>query len=171
MWNIKKKNIVFFSLSKIFINMGYSCVICGDSEIYNFYPKRKNKCKVCLSKEYKNRGDKDEYIKKQKEWRSNNLIHYRVMSAKHRATRKGFVFEITDDDIVEKLKSQDGKCFISKKPISMNEKDWYSLSLDRLDSDIGYTKENTIVVTKFVNISKNDLSLDLYLKLLKEVCE
>ena len=157
---------MFFSLSKIFINMGYSCVICGDSEIYNFYPKRKNKCKVCLSKEYKNRGDKDEYIKKQKEWRSNNLIHYRVMSAKHRATRKGFVFEITDDDIVEKLKSQDGKCFISKKPISMNEKDWYSLSLDRLDREKGYTKDNVVLCCYSANIGRNENDLETWKKFL-----
>lgn len=151
--------------------MDYNCVICGDCDIINFYPKRKNKCKTCLSNYYKNREDKDVYISKQRKWRSNNLIHYRVESAKHRALRKGTIFEITDDDIIEKLKTQNNKCFISKRTISMNENDWYSLSLDRLDNTLGYTKENTIVVTKFVNSSKNDLPLDVFLKMLKEVCD
>lgn len=160
---------MFFS-SEIFICMEHCCIICGNCDINNFYPKRKNKCKTCLSNEYKNREDKDDYISKQRKWRSSNLIHYRVESAKHRALRKGIIFDITDEDIKEKLNNQDNKCFISKQPISMIENDWYSLSLDRLDNMLGYTKENTIVVTKFVNSSKNDLQLDIFLKMLKEVC-
>ena len=53
----------------------------------------------------------------------------------------------------------------------LKENDWYGLSLDRLDSNLGYTIDNTILVTKFVNMSKNSLSYDEYVKLLKEVCE
>ncbi len=124
-----------------------------------------------MSNEYKNREDKEDYINKQRKWRSNNLIHYRVESAKHRALRKGIVFEITDEDIVNKLSEQNNKCYISKQTISMIENDWYSLSLDRLDNSLGYTKDNTIVVTKFVNSSKNDLPLNIFLKMLKEVCD
>ena len=124
-----------------------------------------------MSNEYKNREDKEDYINKQRKWRSNNLIHYRVESAKHRALRKGIVFEITDEDIVNKLSEQNNKCYISKQNISMIENDWYSLSLDRLDNSLGYTKDNTIVVTKFVNSSKNDLPLNIFLKMLKEVCD
>ena len=52
----------------------------------------------------------------------------------------------------------------------MEENDWYGVSLDRLDSNLGYTIDNTILVTKFVNSSKNNLPLEEYLKLLKEVC-
>ncbi len=151
--------------------MNYKCNICGNCEISDFYPKKKNKCKSCLSNEYKNRVDKEEYINKQRKWRMSNLIHYRVESAKHRAIRKGISFEITNNDINEKLINQDYKCFISKQPISMTENNWYTLSLDRLNNSLGYTKENTIVVTKFVNSSKNDLSLDNFISMLKEVYE
>jgi len=124
-----------------------------------------------MSNEYKNREDKEDYINKQRKWRSNNLIHYRVESAKHRALRKGIVFEIRDEDIVNKLSEQNNKCYISKQNISIIENDWYSISLDRLDNSLGYTKDNTIVVTKFVNSSKNDLPLNIFLKMLKEVCD
>lgn len=157
----------------------YLCSECGETDYNNFYPKRKNKCKKCVllssQKNYSyikmNDDEKKIYIEKQREWRSNNLIHYRVESARHRALRKGIVFEITDDDIIEKLNKQGNRCFISNQPISMIENDWYSLSLDRLDNSIGYTKDNTIVVTKFVNTSKNDLSLSVFIKMLKEVCD
>jgi len=125
-----------------------------------------------MSDEYKNKSEdeKKEYIDKQKKWRDSNLIRYRVESAKHRAIRKGLVFEITDDIIQQKLNEQEGNCYISKQPLVMGENDWYGISLDRLDSNLGYTIDNTILVTKFVNSSKNNLSLDDYIKLLKEVC-
>lgn len=153
------------------------CIICGENDEVMFYPKRKNKCKKCLSENNKSgyhsksEEQKKEYIDKQKKWRDGNLIRYRVESAKHRAIRKGLVFEITDDIIQQKLEEQDGKCYISKQPLVMGENDWYGISLDRLDSNLGYTVDNTILVTKFVNSSKNSLSLDEYIKLLKEVCD
>lgn len=147
------------------------CMICNETDDTLFYKGRKNKCKSCMSTEYKNREDKQEYMEKQKKWRSKNILHYRVESAKHRSKRYGMVFEINDNIIQEKINSQGGICFISKQPLSYFENDWNSLSLDRLDSSLGYTVENTIVVTKFVNNSKNNLSLDEYLKLIKLVCE
>ena len=160
----------------IFIYMGRNetkclCMICNETDDTLFYKGRKNKCKSCMSTEYKNREDKQEYMEKQKKWRSKNILHYRVESAKHRSKRYGMVFEINDNIIQEKINSQGGICFISKQPLSYFENDWNSLSLDRLDSSLGYTVENTIVVTKFVNNSKNNLSLDEYLKLIKLVCE
>jgi hypothetical protein len=148
------------------------CIICGENDEVMFYPSRKNKCKKCISDEYKNKSDdeKKEYIEKQKKWRGSNLIRYRVDSAKHRAIRKGLVFEITDDVIQQKLLEQNGKCYVSKQPLIMDENNWRGLSLDRLDNNLGYTIDNTILVTKFVNSSKNTLSLDDYIKLLMEVC-
>jgi hypothetical protein len=146
------------------------CLICGEVDEAKFYTKTKSKCKLCYSIEYKNRPDKKNYIDKQKKWVSNNLIKFRVLSAKHRAIKDGIDFELTDDIILDKLNQQDNKCYISKLPISLESKNPYSLSLDRLDSGQGYTIENTIIVTKFVNNCKNNLHIDEFIKLIKEVC-
>jgi len=154
----------------------YLCVECGDTEVSNFYSKRKNKCKKCVllktNNSYNNKTDeeKEMYIQRQRKWVGNNLIRVRVDGAKHRAIRKGLVFELTDDIILQKLKEQDGKCYISKQKLVLEENNWYGLSLDRLDSNLGYTVGNTILVTKFVNSSKNNLSLNEYIMLLNEVC-
>lgn len=156
----------------------YSCNICGENIKDNFYPKRKTKCKKCIlldsTKNYKyqtmTEEEKKIYMEKQKEWISKNIIKVRVLAAKHRSIKKNIPFEITEECIYEKLKQQDGKCYISKRLLTFQENDWYGLSLDRLDSNIGYTIENTILVTKFVNTSKNNLSYNEYVKLLKEVC-
>jgi len=160
----------------IFINMGRKesicvCLICNETDSNLFYKSRKSKCKKCLSNEYKNREDKTDYVEKQKKWRSKNILHFRVESAKHRAKRNNIDFELTDEIVKDKIEQQGGLCFISKQPLSYFENDWNSLSLDRLDSNLGYTVQNTIIVTKFVNNSKNNLSLDDYLKLIKLVCD
>jgi hypothetical protein len=146
------------------------CLICGEVDETKFYTKSKSKCKSCYSNEYKNRPDKKDYIDKQKKWVNNNLIKFRVLSAKHRSIKDGIDFELTDEIILDKLKQQDNKCYISKLPISLDSKNPYSLSLDRLNSEKGYTIENTIIVTKFVNNCKNDLDIDVFIKLIKEVC-
>lgn len=157
----------------------YSCDICGETDKDNFYPKRKTKCKKCILSnsqqhyQYGNMSDEEKkiYIEKQREWVSNNIIKVRVLAAKHRSIKKNIPFEITEEIVSQKLEEQKGKCYISKQKLSFEENDWYGLSLDRLDSNIGYTIDNTILVTKFVNTSKNMLSYDEYIKLLKEVCD
>ena len=110
-------------------------------------------------------------MEKRKSWIDDNIIKVRVLAAKHRATKKNIPFEISEEIILKKLEDQEGKCYISKQPLSLNQQSWYSLSLDRLNSSSGYTVNNTILVTKFVNSSKNELLLDEYVKLLKEVCD
>jgi len=145
--------------------------VCGTTDKSKFYKKRKNKCKKCISNEYKNRPDKEKYVEKQKRWVNNNIIQFRVLAAKYRSIKHNLSFELTNDIIEKKLLEQNNKCYISKQPISMETNSWYSLSLDRLNNDEGYTINNTIIVTKFVNIGKNSLQLNEYLKLLSEVCD
>jgi len=169
---LKKNFTGIFLKIGIFIDMKKECkcLFCGETDENMFYGKRKSKCKKCLSNEYKNRPDKQDYIDKQKKWVNKNLIRFRVLSAKHRAIRDNLSFELTNEMVEEKLKEQDYKCYISKLPISMESNNWYSLSLDRINSDDGYTIKNTIIVTKFINISKNELSLNEFIFLIKEVC-
>jgi hypothetical protein len=153
------------------------CNICGDDNEINFYRHSKSKCKKCvlsISKGSYNsltNDDKKRYVETQKMWISNNILHFRVESAKHRSLKDGISFELTDDIIKEKILQQGGVCYISKQPLSYQQNNWNTLSLDRLDSNLGYTIENTVVVTKFVNISKNNLPLDEYLKMIRLVCD
>ena len=53
--------------------------------------------------------------------------------------------------------------------LSLSTSDWTSLSLDRLDNDIGYTVKNTILVTKFVNQAKNRLKYEEFKHHIKEM--
>lgn len=152
----------------------YKCKVCYSTDKEDFYISYKNKCKKCklieCSEKYRNRTDKKEYIKKQAEWVNKNIIRFRLLAAKNRAERDGLEFSLSKEIIEEKLKLQGNKCFISKMPISFETRNPHSLSIDRIDSNLGYTKENTIIVTKFINICKNDYCLDIFYNLLKEAC-
>ena len=143
---------------------------CGETNPDMFYPKIKSKCKKCDKLSYKNRPDKKEYIQKQKDWSNNNILHVRLLAAKHRAKRKGIPFNISDGFIIKQLEYQDGKCYISKIPLGLFSNDWNVVSIDRIDSNLGYTEENSVLVTKFINNSKCDMSLDEFINHLKDIC-
>ena len=44
-----------------------------------------------------------------------------------------------------------------------------TLSIDRLDSSKGYTKDNVVLVTAIVNSMKNDLSENEFIKIIKKI--
>jgi hypothetical protein len=133
----------------------YECKLCGDTNIENFYESSSTRCKRCK-------------IKKSGEWANNNFIRMQFLQAKHRAKRDEIVFELTLEIVERKYKEQDGKCKVSNIELELRNNLWNSLSLDRVDSKIGYTDENTVLVTKFLNNSKNIYSLAEYENILKE---
>jgi len=103
-----------------------------------------------------------------KEWvTEENLIHIRVQAAKHRAKAKNFEFEITNEIIQNKLKQQNGRCYFSNVEITFKIYDLHCLSLDRIDSKIGYTVENTVIVTSFINQAKNSIDSEEFINELK----
>lgn len=55
-------------------------------------------------------------------------------------------------------KEQNGKCKLSGETLSLQSKSNYIISIDRLDSTKGYTIDNIQLVTKIVNLAKNDLT-------------
>src|SRR5574337_31842 len=94
-------------------------------------------------------------------WRQRNPRHMLWVSAKRRAKERGIEFDILPEDIPEipeicpialiKLEGrQDGK----RGP-------WdYSPTLDRIDTERGYTKDNIRVISHRGNRWKSDLKID-----------
>ena len=157
---IKMNDFSFFNthLKKMRITIDYVCKICNENDIINFYSNQRSKCKTCISREMKKKyinGDFTNRYETNRNWKLNNFIHHKVQGAKHRAIRKGFEFTITDEIVEGMLKQQNGKCYFTNIELTFNTHDWNSLSIDRINNDLGYTKENIVLVTKFVNSSKN----------------
>ena len=159
----------------IFISMDRQCSKCGEVKTDNdFYQtQRGNRCKECIlngTRKYKRKKRMDpEHRKmeglKQKERRvrlwQNTLIH----DSKHRKLENN----LTVDDINEMFDKQNGLCYWFKIPLipSNHKKHPQQPSLDRLDSNKGYTKDNVVLCCYSANIGRNENDLKTWLEFLK----
>ena len=154
--------------------MDKQCSICGKIKSeQNFYKsQRGNRCKDCIlleTREYKRKKRLDENFRilegvKQKERRvrlwQNTLIH----DSKHRKVEN----TLTVDDINEMFDKQNGLCYWFKIPLtpSNHKKHPQQPSLDRLDRNKGYTKNNVVLCCYSSNIGRNENDLDTWEKFL-----
>lgn len=90
------------------------------------------------------------------------------------AKKKNNCFQIKVEDVWEIYNKQNRTCALSGKPIDfIRQGDGrhavYTVSIDRIDSFKGYTKDNIQLVHKDVNIMKNALNQDYFKELCKAV--
>lgn len=147
-------------------------------------------CKIC-SKEFDHiRGQtpkRKEYQKKRSQTpRLKNLrkkyyndhrevLDYRIKlslkRAKKRAKEKNILFEINLEWTKKQWEKQNGKCLLSGMPFDLTPSSYrvnpYSPSLDRIDSSMGYTKDNTRLILSQINFSINEYGFEEYLKIAK----
>jgi hypothetical protein len=103
-------------------------------------------CKVC-----KNIYD-DNYIKSLKGYLKKLLIgaknHAKVRLSNGRI--EAGVFELTFEDIEALWKNQDGKCYYSSIQMNHDKNEW-KVSLERLNTDLGYIKSNVVLCCREFN--------------------
>lgn len=101
-------------------------------------------------------------------WKGYKNIPGKVLSRlKNGAQQRGLKFEITLEDIQEKYEQQDMRCALTGIPVLFG----MNASVDRIDSEKDYTKDNIQVVLNVVNIMKRDIPEDLFIMLCKSVAE
>lgn len=125
--------------------------------------KRADKQKL-RAREYRKTPEYKEYIKEYRKKRSQGLEGQASrlwLGAKQRAKEKGLDITITTDWVVEKL--QPLYCEATGVELTLTHDDsrdsyrtWNRPSLDRIDSTLGYTPENTRVVSVMYNTAKAD---------------
>jgi hypothetical protein len=147
------------------------CGKCGKTkDLTEFYlSQRGTKCKECvlqIGKEYKKKVRLNPEFRKteslkQKERRvrlwENTLIH----DAKY---RHGLENTLTIQDVKDMFKKQEGKCYWFKIPLipSESKKHPQQPSLDRLDRNKGYTKDNVVLACYSSNIGRNENDLETW---------
>ena len=155
---------------RIFISMDQQCSKCGKiKSVTDFYEtQRGNRCKECIlevTRDYKRKKRLDPEHKKkeailQKERRirlwQNTLIH----DSKHRKLEN----TLTVDDINEIMEKQNGLCYWFKIPLipSNQKKHPQQPSLDRLNINKGYTKDNVVLCCYSANIGRNENDLETW---------
>jgi hypothetical protein len=154
------------------------CVKCGEKDPQKFRETNKIQCKSCYSKSnsnyYENLPEekKKEKINNQKKWQNNNIIKVRILGAKHRAKRKNIEFNIDEDYINELLIKQNYRCTYTNTELElkMGSDDMFinpnTISIDRINPKLGYTKNNVALVTGIVNHMKNELSETSFLEVI-----
>jgi len=92
-------------------------------------------------------------------------------SAKTRATRKNIEFTISKKYILTLWKAQNGKCFYTNENMTYDLGTNSMMSIDRLDSGIGYTEGNVCLSLWEVNKLKNNVHITRFLDICKKITE
>ena len=153
------------------------CTKCGEEkELEEFY--KYNQCRECDKEVSKNyyKLNKEKFSTNQKKYRKENRLKYPekylIWNIRHRAKKKGIVFDLKEKDIIiPKV------CPVFKKPFvfGTGKQEAFSPSVDRVDNTKGYIKNNIIVVSVKANFLKNNATIkelillaDFYKQLNKE---
>jgi len=150
------------------------CNKCGlKQDVNQFSNDSKNSdglrstCKTCsINHIYKIGSTFEGFIK---------LLYYDL---KHNASNRNIKVEITIEDIKEQYINQVGLCAMTKFVMTYNKQptdssthinNKFNISVDRIDSNKNYTRDNIQLVCAIVNIIKYDLSSDEFIKICKKI--
>lgn len=123
-------------------------------------------CKSCGNTKTKYYRDKfrDIYNENQQKVRmtKEGAIAQILSSAKSRSKQKGLEIDITAEFLLELLEKTNMICQVSGQQMSFGNKSYKDrnmtkVSLDRIDSHKGYTKDNVQLVCWAVNLMKNSM--------------
>ena len=95
--------------------------------------------------------------------------------AQRRAAKAGLPCSITQEWIVDQYELQDGRCaytgwrFDNTSTGRGYARNFYGMSLDRVDSTDGYTAENTRLICWGVNRAKGDLPMQTFVEMCRAV--
>lgn len=94
-----------------------------------------------------------------------------LSSVKSGARLRNLTFDIDYKFVQYLWEKQNGRCFYSNvemKLIAM-KKDPFQVSIDRINSSLGYTHDNVVLCCQCINYMKNDYSLDSFNLFLKSL--
>lgn len=103
-----------------------------------------------------------------------NPLKMLFLSSRNKIYKGKWCFELDYEFIKELWERQGGKCYYTNLPMTYNysKKSPFHASIDRKDSTIGYTKENSVLCCLSINYAKNSFTeeqLQEFLKAYKEV--
>jgi hypothetical protein len=150
------------------------CSGCGIlKDISEYYKsQRGTKCKECkliYGKSYKREKRKDTEFKKiESEKQKKRRVRLWINSLVHDSKRRNIEHTITKEEIEEIYDNQNGLCYWFGVPLIPSLKHKYPLqpSLDRLDRNRGYTKDNIVICCYTANIGRNENDLETWLDFL-----
>lgn len=153
------------------------CKKCGEADSAKFYKTNKSTCKKCASasgcERYRALSDADKIIYKERSrsWQTNNIFRQRFLAAKNRAKSKAIEFNISKDYIETMYHNQKGRCFYSGIEMSKELNDKFVLSLDRIDSKLGYIEGNVVLACSIINSMKLNIDTEEFIRIVRVIYE
>ena len=141
------------------------CRDCKEQKAYSeFYkaPAHKdghfNYCKPCM------------YLRKKKYISSlHGRLQTLLTSSKSSAKKNGWDFDMDLESLVALYEIQNGECALTGDELTFSQNSDAVLSIDRIDSDKGYTMDNIQLVSHQANIHKNHFTQDQLIEFCKKV--
>lgn len=94
-----------------------------------------------------------------------------LQNAKKSAVKRQQLFELTVSDVVGCWNTQKTVCAYSGRLMTLEAGKLNTVSIERIDSKIGYTCENTILVCQAINRMKSDFEFDEFYNLCRDVAQ
>jgi hypothetical protein len=102
-------------------------------------------------------------------------LTFKIQTSRREAKKDGREFSITLNDLLELWNSQGGKCYYTGRDMehyssgNARTKNPSAVTIDRLDSSRGYTRDNIALCVWVVNRAKNALSVREFVGMCQEV--
>jgi hypothetical protein len=155
------------------------CSKCGQiKDVNDFYKsQRGQRCKECLlniTRNYKRKKRQDpEHRKKEGSKQKERRIRLWQNTLINDSKNRGFKHDLTVNDINEMFVKQNGLCYWFGVQLLPSEKHKHPQqpSLDRLDKNKGYTKDNVVLCCYSANIGRNENDVETWLMFIKSLKE
>lgn len=146
---IKKKDVMSFQ-NVLKLEGKRKCPRCKTiKELKHWYKNNLSRCSVCE----KNAGPEK---LRRKQFRDTSSLELFLKNKLAESKRRKLENTLTLHDLVDKYNNQSGKCYYSGREmeIALRTNSMNSISIDRIDSNQGYTKENVVLCCSIVNTMK-----------------
>ena len=97
------------------------------------------------------------------------FIANRVNDSRARAKDKKIAHDITKHDVAQMYMQSGGRCPYIKVPFVLEKGSRYNISVDRIDSSKGYTKDNIMIICDWANKAKGTCTPEEFLELCERV--
>ena len=133
------------------VNKECKCAICGNTDPVSFTSYSGNLCKECY-----NKRNRERYVQKMKEDIGEWL--YKKCELGYARRNKIHDIDVTADFLEELYNKQGGLCYYTRTPFTEDDKP----SVDRIDSNKGYTQDNVVICKSSINFMKQAYSMEQF---------
>lgn len=143
--------------------------------LYSKNYRKNNKEKIAARQKIYYENNKEKLIQYKKDiYQANDLSFFLsnlLSKTKHRAKNKGIEFDLSVFYIANRLIQINCMCELTGQVLTHEHNQPNTLSIDRIDSNKGYTKDNVQIVTYMANTAKNKWAQKDFITMCKMVVE